>query len=425
MGELNRYIFRRAAVTVSGLVAFALVVLLLERLLRIFQVVATSSQPASDATQMVVNLLPHYLGIAIPMALLLGIIITVDRLSKSSELVAGLGAGVSLSHMTRPFLLIAAILAVLTLFIEGIAQPVGRYNYRKVEYGIGQQSFAAVLREGTFTEVGNRTFFAGTDLSGADIGPIFIYERLLDDGITPPESEATDPSVTDPSVTEGKSLEGIRITTAQQGRLEIRESTREPMLQLSAGQTYQLRDARRLLGGLSFSKSAITGNLAETRFRERGSDERELTTLELIRNLDGSLSPDVDPATNAAALHLRIARTLLLLVLPFIAVPFGINYGRNPSSAGIFIGVVMLLAINKSLEFAQNLGESGAIPPALGIWAIIGVVTAFAAWIFRASAVKMGQPPLTSFQYWIKDMQDGLRGLVVPRRSEALETARA
>jgi len=55
-------------------------------------------------------------------------------------------------------------------------------------------------------------------------------------------------------------------------------------------------------------------------------------------------------------LHLRLSKAALLLLLPFIAVPFGLNYGRNPSSAGIFVGVVFLVSLQKALEFAQSLG---------------------------------------------------------------------
>ena len=94
MGKLNAYLMKKASVTIGGLIIFACCVLLMERLLRIFQVVANSSNPASDTSQMIINLLPYYLGIAVPMALLLGVIITVDRFSKSSELTAALGAGV-------------------------------------------------------------------------------------------------------------------------------------------------------------------------------------------------------------------------------------------------------------------------------------------------------------------------------------------
>jgi lipopolysaccharide export system permease protein len=378
MGRLNRYLFTKSAINIGGLVVFAIIVLLLERLLRIFQVVSNSVNPASDASAMIVNLLPHYLGIAVPMALLLGIIITIDRFSRSSELTAAMGAGVSLFHMTKPFLLIASFLAVFTLFMEGYMQPVGRYNYRQVVHTVKQQSYTAALRQGTFTEVGNRVFFAGTDKPGNAIGPVFIYERLYDNG----------------------TYKGLRVTSAEQGQLIVREATQEPVLQLAEGQTYQILKNRQLDGDFSFEGSSIVGANPGERFRVRGEDERELTSVELYQNRTGAVFTHLDTSVNNAALHLRTARAALLLILPFIAVPFGLNYGRNPSSAGIFIGVVMLVSLQKALEFGQDLGANGTLPPWLGIWSIIGAVAIFAAYIFYKSAYKMGQPPLTSVAFY-------------------------
>ena len=112
---------------------------------------------------------------------------------------------------------------------------------------------------------------------------------------------------------------------------------------------------------------------------------------------------------------MRIARAYLLLLLPFIAVPFGINYGRNPSSAGIFVGVVSLLTLQKALEFGQSLGAKGVIAPWMGIWPLMGVVTLSAIIIFRNSAYKMGQPPLNSvssfFKDVVKDVKSGFRAI--------------
>ena len=178
MGRLNRYILKNAVISIGGLVIFACCVLLLERLLRIFEIVSNSTNPGADASQMIVNLLPYYLGMAVPIALLLGTIMTVDRLSKSSELTAALGAGVSLFHMTKPFVLLAILLAGITMFVEGYLQPVGRYKYRQTFHFVKQQSYTAALREGTFTPIDTRTFFAGTDGKDGAIGPIFIYETV-------------------------------------------------------------------------------------------------------------------------------------------------------------------------------------------------------------------------------------------------------
>ena len=392
MGKLNQYLLSKAAKSIGGLVVFACCVLLLERLLRIFEVVTTSTTPASDATTMIINLLPYYLGIAVPMALLLGIIITVDRFSRTSELTAALGAGISLFHITKPFIFLATILAILTIFIEGILQPVGRYNYRKVENTIKQTAFTAALREGTFTQVGRRTFFAGTDLPGAAIGPIFIYEKVLDNN----------------------EQSGFRVTTANEGQLIIRDNSIEPVLQLSEGRGFQIIDNKQLGGNIRFGGSTIAGAATVKQFRSRGDDEREMTSLELIQNRKGENFPTVNPDVNNAALHLRIAKSVILLILPFIAVPFGLNYGRNPSSAGIFVGVVFLVSLQKALEFAQSLGAAGKIPPWAGIWTIVIIVTIFASYIFRKSAFKMGQPPLTAISHWMNHITAQVKNRLNP-----------
>jgi len=397
MGRLNQYLLKRAAISIGGLIVFACVVLLLERLLRIFEIVSNSVNPAEDAGSMVINLLPHYLGMAVPMALLLGVIITIDRFSRSSELTAAMGAGVSLFHMTKPFILMAIILSGITLFIEGYMQPVGRYNYRQVVHVVKQQSFTAALREGTFTKVGNRTFFAGTEIEGACIGPIFIYKKIND---------RDDNQI------------GTRLTTASEGELIVREETQEPVLRLSAGQTYQIEEGRQLTGDLSFTSGAVAGAADVNSFRSRGDDEREMTSIELFKNRNGALFDTIDKNTNDAALHLRLARAVLLIILPFIAVPFGLNYGRNPSSAGIFIGVVLLVSLQKTLEFAQSMGASGTIPPWLGIWGIIAALATFAAYIFRKSAYKMGQPPLTSFQHYLTHIQGQIKAKIMSLRGD-------
>ena len=403
MGRLNTYLFKKAAVAIGGLVVFACCVLLLERLLRIFEVVTTSTNPAGDATNMIVSLLPYYLGIAVPLALMLGTIITVDRFSRSSELTAALGAGVSLTHMTRPFLAIAALLAVASILIEGWAQPLGRYKYRSVENTVKQTSFTAALREGTFTEVGNRTFFAGTSSPGGGIGPIFIYEEVRGPG--------------------GGSE--VRVTTAAQGELIVREETGAPVLQLASGRAFRVTADDQLSGDLAFGGSSIAGAATVVPFRVRGNDERELTSGELFENRRGDRRSEITRDTNNAALHLRVAKTVLLLIIPFIAVPFGLNYGRNPSSAGIFVGVVFTVGLQKALDFAQSLGASGRIAPWLGIWGVMAVLAVFALILFRKSAFKMGQPPLTSFAHWISHVQGQLRGLRTRWQNRRIEAARA
>ena len=362
---------------------FALAVLLLERILRIFERVSGSSSPASDASQMVVNLLPHYLGIAIPMALMLGTIMTIDRFSRSSELTSAMGSGVSLFHVTKPFILIAIVMAGITLFIEGYLQPVGRYGYREVLHSVQQRSQAAALSDGKFVTPRNTTFYQKTGNSDEYSGAIFILEKLKDDG--------------------------MRITSASRGDIIVREESGNPVLQLDNGRGFIVTPDRKVTGHLEFESSSMVGQLDVNLFRSRGEDAREMTSVELFNNRTGKLHPELSVSENNAALHLRLARAYLLLLLPFIAVPFGINYGRKPSSAGIFVGVVSLLTLQKALEFGQSLGAKGSIAPWMGIWPLMGIVTLSAIIIFRHSGFKMGQPPLNIISAFFEDVAEDIR----------------
>jgi lipopolysaccharide export system permease protein len=331
MGGLNRYILKNAAISIGGLIVFACCVLLLERLLRIFEIVTNSTNPGGDATTMIVNLLPYYLGMAVPIALLLGTTITIDRLSKSSELTAAFGSGFSLFHMTKPFILLAIFLSGITVFVEGYLQPVGRYKYRQTLNTVKQQSFTAALREGKFTKVDRVTFFAGTKGKNGGIGPIFIYETM--------DEEAGE--------------KGYRLTTAELGEIKVLEG--HPILNLTHAQGFPVSN-NKVAGQVTASRSAITRPAEVTPYRARGDDEREMTSGELFENRNGDQTETIDQNTNNAMLHLRLSKSVLLLLLPFIAVPFGLT---QPLLCRYFCRCCLSCLFTKSLGVCAILGRGG------------------------------------------------------------------
>ena len=60
--------------------------LLLDKMLKLFDFVATEGGPVSVVFSMLANLLPEYASLAIPLGLMLGILIAFRRLATSSEL---------------------------------------------------------------------------------------------------------------------------------------------------------------------------------------------------------------------------------------------------------------------------------------------------------------------------------------------------
>ena len=96
-------------------------------------------------------LVPQALGVTIPMALLLGILIGLGRLSADREFVALQACGVSIFRMLRPVALLAVIATGRTGYVMIEALPDANQNFREIMFD--------VLASSAETDVKPRVFF--------------------------------------------------------------------------------------------------------------------------------------------------------------------------------------------------------------------------------------------------------------------------
>ncbi len=370
MRRLDIYLLKQCVQVVVGLTALALGVLLLERLLRIFELVSNTTDTIGAAARMLLNLIPYYLGLAIPVALFLGVLITVDRVSRTGELSASLAAGVSMFQILRPFMVIAGCLSLISLLVMGFLQPLGRYDFRATVDLVEQTSDEAAFQEGKFAQNGRFVFWTEDRTAGDRLGAIFILE-------------------------EGLAGDAARITTAPSGRIGQGVLEDETRITLNDGQGMTISPADTLVvEQLDFRRLDwnIEGDVLS--FRPRGDDERELTILELAKEANGTGRNIVEPHIAATAVHAQLGRSLLLLLLPLIALPMGLGYGRSFQSTGIAVGIVFLLVAQKSLEAGQSLAAAGSIAPWLGTWPVFAIIAIIGLGLFLRSALFVATPPL-------------------------------
>lgn len=368
MQRIQRYIFSECTRVFGGLLLLVVSILLLERLLRIAELVSRSPGNFGEAVYMLANLVPHYAGIGIPAAFFLAVLITVSRISRSGELVAVWGIGKSLFMISKPFMLMAALLASALLITSGILQPLSRYEYRSLVNSIAETSIETIFIEGKFVEAENWTVWTeNVDLSTGELSSSFILERL-------PEG-------------------GQRIISAASGAL-VRDAGTISEIQLESGMGADLRADQSLSSRLDFEALNWRPPAALTQFRARGKDVRELMLWELWTPT--ALNDKIDRLEAEVSIHDQLARFVLILILPLIAVPFGLSYGRNPPSNAILIGLVTLIIIQQLLELAKSMALDGAVPAWAGSWGVIVLVGGLATALYLRSATTMAQPPLSA-----------------------------
>lgn len=357
IARLDRYLIRSFLGMFAGLTALAMALLLLERLIRITELVSGSGNALLSGSLLIANLIPHYLNLALPGAFLISMILTIDRLSRSGEIVALMAAGVSLYRIVRPFLAVAFVLAAASLLISGFLQPLSRYSYREIVYNLQHQSVLSVFQEQKFVQYNDRIIWTDSvQPSNRRLGQTFILE-------TEPDGTRT-------------------LLTGRTGLLqEPRAGEWEIILQEGAGASYRESDPLDEYDQIAFGELIWPVIPDGGQYRERGNDERELFLSELLSPSSAAGDEGIAPAVAASAFHDRTSRAALLLVMPLIAVILGLNLGRIARSSGVIVGILILLGVQKVLEFTLVQASGGVIPPWTGFWPIVALV-AVAAFIF-------------------------------------------
>lgn len=369
LARLDRYMLRSTLGLFAGLTGLAMGVLLIERLIRLTELLSGSDEATLTAVRMIANLVPHYLEMALPAALLIAIIISVDRLSRSGEIVAMMATGVSLLRIARPYMMMAAVLALASLLISGFVQPITRYNYRQIAFELKQSSIVTAFKERKFVQFRDRVVWTDhVDSTGRKLGETFIIETAADG------SRRFMTGQTGVLRDDGQGAWVITLSEGMIGQL--------PAAIGEAGEAGAGRQGDRLMVANVDWQMPV----ANEAFRSRGNDQRELTLGELISGSYRDMGQGIDPVRATADMHDRLSRSALLLALPLIGVALGLNIGRVARTGGVAMGIFLLLVVQKLLEFGLLKAERGAIPAWAGLWPIVLAVALGSVILFRLAA---------------------------------------
>lgn len=388
---IDRYLLRQMLGPLVLSLALVLSALVIERALRLIDMLADQGSALRPVLTMAANLLPHYLGLALPAAFFLSILLVIARLAEDTELDALSSSGLSLRRIALPFVITGVILALLSIALFGYMQPHARYGFRATLHAVTEGAWSGSVPAGQFFNVMEGVTFhaAESSRSGHALSRIFIEERLPDGG--------------------------TRTTTARSGILEERpEGSGRFTLVLRDGA--QIKATPEGVSLLEFDTTRLDRDLSlETEaFRRRGRDERELTLSELwTGDPPGNENPEIAAGLMRGELHGRLVRAASIVVLPLLALPFGMTAKRRRKGAGMAMAAIILVLYHHGLQVGQNLVEAGGLPPGLAIWLPFAVFTGLSGWILMQVDRRPGGSPLDALLAGIESgfesLQRGLR----------------
>ncbi|HEX8388588.1 MAG TPA: LPS export ABC transporter permease LptF [Sphingomonas sp.] len=395
MPSIDRYMVRLIALPLFSTLVIAAMLLILDRMLRLFDFVATQGGPVSVVWRMLANLLPEYLGLGIPIGLLLGVLLAFRRLATSSELDVMRGVGMSYARLLRVPYYYTIVLVAVNLAIVGYVQPKARYYYERLRFELRTGALGASIKVGEFTHFGDRMTLRieRSRQSGRELSGIFVHYD---------EPKGTSYSV-----------------TASEGRFLATDDPNTIIFRLTQGVLVQDSPKFRVPRVLTFTAHDLPIPLPRSeRFRRRGGRNLEFTLPELAR-LGKTASTEEQRDSTRSEFHFRVVEVATMFLLPMLAVALGIPPKRSSSAFGVFLGVVMIVTYHKINEYAASIGELGRVDPLLALWAPFLLFAALVVWMFRTVAYVPGGQPIGALERGFAKAAKAVARLVPGRRRKA------
>ncbi len=389
----GRYIATTIAKPLLSAIAIGLLVLLADRLVRLLDITLGKKNSLGIVFEMLAYLVPHYLGLALPAALFLGLLFGFNSLSKNSELDAFMATGIGLHQLVRPVMILAAFFTILAFLIVGWVQPQARYAFRSIVHTVQNVEIFFLAEAGVFMQAGRRTFILDKlSRKNNQFERVFLFED--------------------------KKTGGSLTLTSTGGALVEHTGDPRPILRLKEGHRLRIdgtvqgeNSAKPLpphvVGEFNNVDTPI-GRLVANQFRVRGIDHRELSLWELFK-LRNTPPKKTTKTQMLGELHKRIVTMLSIMILPILAVPFAIGRRRGHRAYRFAVAVVILVVYHEILEQGALAVFLGKASPWLAIWAPFIVLASFAIWQFHNACFTLKPEKLEPMVDWVIDRIERLK----------------
>lgn len=366
----DRYIAKLVALPLIGTLVIAAMLLLLDKMLRLFDFVAAEGGPVDVVWRMLANLIPEYMSLGIPIGLLLGILLAFRKLATTSEIDIFRAVGQSYWRLLRVPYLYAIGLALVNFAIVGWVQPTSRYLYEELRFDLRSGALGASIKIGEFNNLGDNLTMRieesrnqGNDLSG-----LFVFA-------------------------ENKKGQSISVS-AEKGKFLRTDDPDTIILRLTNGTLVHDAPTYRNPRVLSFSSHDVPIDLPEIeQFRSRGGKDREYTFNELVEVGTNAKLPQRLRNAAWANFNFRLVEVAMMLLLPLLALALAIPPKRSTSALGVFLSIVMVVTYHKVNEYAESLGALGTVNPVIALWVPFFAFAALILWMYHVIAhVPGGQP---------------------------------
>ncbi len=345
MRLLDRYIIR--AIALPFLIALLVLtfVLIIPFILELAEQLIAKGVAWPIVVRLMGTLVPATLGLTIPMALLVAILVAFGRLSGDREIVVLMACGVSPYRLLRPVLLVALLATAATLWVMVQAIPDANQTHREVTLRVVADRAAGQVRARAFFED-----FPNTVVYVREIPPTGGWQDVL-------AADTKNPS--QPIIFVARRGRMIVDRQAQTIEMVLEEGARHGT-DAKTPATYEMARFQELI--LSLDPQSVFPRTGPAR------GEREMTLAELqalVAERQGRNQPFHNPVME---IHKKFSIPVACVVFAILAVGLGISNRQDGKLASFVLGIAVIFVYYVIMFTGQAMTKGGLLPPWLPMW---------------------------------------------------------
>ena len=327
-----------------GLLTFT-VILLMDKILKLIELIVNRGVSFSKISMLLLFISPSFLIFTIPMAVLLGTLLSFGRLSGDSEITAFKASGVSLYQLFLPISILSVIAYLFTSFLVFYGLPWGNRGFMATIYLIAQSKADIEIKERVFNDVfdGLVVYVDKVPIQGKRIEGVLIYDE--------------------------RDKEKVNTIFAKEGFLNSDPKSHEVVLRLLDGDIHRFETKTKVYQRMKFDTYDLKLEFGKT-FAALGKKlkEHEMSIDEIKEKIKKMKIKGQDTTGQEVELHKRYAIPFACIVFGLIGVPLGIQPRRSARSYGFILGIFILMTYYISLTASEILAMKKTIPAFLAGW---------------------------------------------------------
>ena len=380
MRIIDRYVVREVVPPfLIGLLVFTFV-LIIPFIIELAEQLIAKGVPPGTIVQLAATLLPGVMGLTIPMALLIGLLVGLGRLSADREIVVMMACGISPYRLLQPVLVFAVICWGLTSWMMLKGMPDGNQRYRELT-----QEIVWNRAEG---EVRPRVFFE-------DFPRLVLYANEVPlDGRGWLDVMAADTSNPSTPV----------IYLARRGRMVIDRDARtiHMVLEDGARHTATLEDPAAY--EVVRFESTIMALDASSVFPRTGParGEREMSLEDLALRAEQLKADGQSPHNPIMEMHKKFSVPVACFVFAVLGVALGASHRKDGKLAAFVLGIAVIFTYYVIMFTAESLTKGFWLPAWMAMWVPDVVLGAAGVFLLRRRARSADQPIRIAIPGWLR-----------------------